>query len=401
MEGKDIVVFGGVDWFNPSKLPIHHLVEKLSKKNRVFYIDNFGTIRDLKTSDFSRVISKLVSILPFKNKPQLKTKSSLNSSLHVVQPMLFPSPRLPSFIGSFNSFLLKRCLKGLKNQYDIQNPIVWTRVPTKVVWQSINVLNPQVLLYQSVDKFPESPMIPASLKDRFRESEYQFNCYADLVFCSAKGLYNEKKQFNKNTLFFPNGVDTDKFIQGATQRFGKKGQKQSIIFVGNIGPWVDISLLAFVSDALAEVEIKLIGPVDPSYDISVLHKKENIRLLGRVAHDDLPGLFAEADVGLIPYKLSDFTNYTFPSKMAEYLASGMPLVTTNLPEVNGFSEMVMVSDSKEDFVRNIQSALIISNKKSTINQCMSDALKLSWDEILHDMETEIERVLDAKACVEQ
>ena len=202
-------------------------------------------------------------------------------------------------------------------------------------------------------------------------------------------------------MFFPNGVDTDKFIQGATQRFGKKGQKQSIIFVGNIGPWVDISLLAFVADALAEVEIKLIGPVDPSYDISILHTKENIRLLGRIAHDDLPDLFAEADVGLIPYKLSDFTNYTFPSKMAEYLAAGMPLVTTNLPEVNDFSEMVMVSESKEDFVRNIQSALIISNKKLTINQCMSDALKLSWDEILHDMETQIERVLDLKKCVEK
>ena len=49
----DIVFTSGIEWYGQNHMPCHHLVEGLAKQHRVFYINNFGAIRDLDHHDFS------------------------------------------------------------------------------------------------------------------------------------------------------------------------------------------------------------------------------------------------------------------------------------------------------------------------------------------------------------
>lgn len=46
----DIIFFSGIEWHGQNRMPCHHLVERLSKHHRVFYINNFGALRDLNLS---------------------------------------------------------------------------------------------------------------------------------------------------------------------------------------------------------------------------------------------------------------------------------------------------------------------------------------------------------------
>ena len=47
----------------PNRMPCHHLVERLAAKHRVFYINNFGALRDLDWHDMRRCVDKVAGFL--------------------------------------------------------------------------------------------------------------------------------------------------------------------------------------------------------------------------------------------------------------------------------------------------------------------------------------------------
>ena len=59
----------------------------------------------------------------------------------------------------------------------------------------------------------------------------------------------------------------------------------------------------------------------------------NVRLLGRKPFAELPAYLAHTVVALIPFELNDLTRAINPIKLREYLAAGVPVVTTALPEL--------------------------------------------------------------------
>jgi len=62
-------------------------------------------------------------------------------------------------------------------------------------------------------------------------------------------------------------------------------------------------------------------------------------------------------VGLIPFKLNELTVAVNPIKLREYLAAGLPVVATPLPEVALYKELVAIADGAEAFAAAIESVL--------------------------------------------
>jgi uncharacterized SAM-binding protein YcdF (DUF218 family) len=64
---------------------------------------------------------------------------------------------------------------------------------------------------------------------------------------------------------------------------------------------------------------------------------------------------------MIPYRLSDYTAHVYPTKLNEYLAMGIPVVATDLPEIrrfNGqFGDLVAVADTPQAFASALRQAL--------------------------------------------
>ena len=61
----------------------------------------------------------------------------------------------------------------------------------------------------------------------------------------------------------------------------------------------------------------------------------NMRFLGLKAQAALPAYLAHADVALIPFVVSRLTQAVSPLKVFEYLAMGVPVVSTPLVELRG------------------------------------------------------------------
>ncbi len=74
--GPDIIFFAGIDWAGGNKMPCHHVAERLANRHRVFYIDNFGGIRDLTWSDCGRALRKIRSVVSQKEHREHKEDTS-------------------------------------------------------------------------------------------------------------------------------------------------------------------------------------------------------------------------------------------------------------------------------------------------------------------------------------
>jgi glycosyltransferase involved in cell wall biosynthesis len=82
-----------------------------------------------------------------------------------------------------------------------------------------------------------------------------------------------------------------------------------------------------------------------------------VRLLGRRPYEQLPRYCKAFSVGVMPFVLNELTSNVNPIKMREYLSAGLPVVSTDLPEVRGYSDSVRVAHSPEDFIAACEEAI--------------------------------------------
>ena len=393
MTSKDIVFFGGIDSIDKRKLPVHHVVERLAVKNRVFYVDNFGGLRPLNIKDLPRAIRKLRNGL---RRPRGRTLHSkeFESTFEVYQPLTVPLPRLGGPINRLNIALLRRGLRRLYAHYRIHSPVIWTRVPTEVVWHGISGLPRSLLVYQSVDQISSSPMVAEYVRPRLKRYEQLFSRAADIVFASAMGLYQEKKRINPRTFFFPNGVDPELFRRAHRKVERLEMTKRPIIgYMGSLGPWVDFELVRKAALEMPDWSYVLLGPVNPGVDLRNLDELPNVHLLDSIEHAEIPDYLNYFDCALIPYLINDFTAYTFPSKLAEYLVAGLPIVSTPLPEMEPYVHVVSIIRNHHEMNNAIRRHLSNSHKELASQRRVDVGRTLSWDSIVSRMDEEIERSL--------
>jgi glycosyltransferase involved in cell wall biosynthesis len=58
-----------------------------------------------------------------------------------------------------------------------------------------------------------------------------------------------------------------------------------------------------------------------------------VHFLGQKPYSELPAYCKAFDVALMPFKLNELTLNANPLKVREYLAAGLPVVSTPIPEV--------------------------------------------------------------------
>ena len=79
---------------------------------------------------------------------------------------------------------------------------------------------------------------------------------------------------------------------------------------------------------------------------------------GEVPSTELPRHLERMGVGLTPYSDTEFNRASFPLKILEYLANGLPVVSTDLPAVRWLNtDLIEVGTDPEDFARRVRKVL--------------------------------------------
>jgi glycosyltransferase involved in cell wall biosynthesis len=128
----------------------------------------------------------------------------------------------------------------------------------------------------------------------------------------------------------------------------RPAETPAVGYVGALDHWFDTAAVAAIAGAHPEWRVVLAGRVEHP-PILELRRFANVSFLGEVPRSDLPELFATWRAAMIPFLLNDLTLAANPIKLYEYFAAGLPVVSTRLPEVELYRELVYLADGADEF----------------------------------------------------
>jgi glycosyltransferase involved in cell wall biosynthesis len=126
---------------------------------------------------------------------------------------------------------------------------------------------------------------------------------------------------------------------------------------------VDVELIRHVADAYSGGTVVLVG--NSTADLKPLEGARNIRVLGRKPYADLPRYAKAFDVALMPFRVNELTLAANPLKVREYLAAGLPVVSTAIPEVERLG-VCRIGKDADGVVREIASAIAAGSGPSEV-----------------------------------
>jgi len=180
----------------------------------------------------------------------------------------------------------------------------------------------------------------------------------DLVVATARRLYDSITQRRKEgVLYIPNGVNYDHFARppGPPPPEYAMIPEPRVVFTGSLEGWFDDELLEEVARQRPDISFVVIGPA--RIPMRGLRRLRNVHILGRRSYDDLPAYLAHAQVGIIPYRVSEPTNAVNPLKLYEYLAAGLPVVATAWDELEHMQPPALLARGAADFGAALDSVL--------------------------------------------
>lgn len=204
------------------------------------------------------------------------------------------------------------------------------------------------------------------------------------------------------TIVLPNGVDTDRFrptpesdggtevtdatadvsnVEGShvsTRESGDSSRRDAsradpsadrpvIVYTGNLGAAQDLEscIRAMTHLSTDDAVLRLVGSGDLESKLRALTDKldiqDRVEFVGAVDREEIPNILATATIGIAPLMDSEELAYAMPTKVYEYLACGLPTVTTGRGEL-------------EQFIRASGGGMHVENDPAAIAQAFDDLL---------------------------
>ena len=378
LRGRDILCFSH-DWTG-DPLSKTHLMRVLSKDNRILWINAIANRMPTASSkDFSRIFKKL--------KGFTEPVKEVEKNIFVLNPLAIPAYGNEA-VRRFNQKFLLRQVKKAMRKLNFEKPVNMVFNPAAGLLAG--KLGEEKLVYYCVDEYTAFTGAATGLK----EIEEELFRRSDLVVVSAEKLFESKKKFNANTHIIRHGTDWVHFRKALSDETEipaeiKKLPKPIIGFHGLLADWVDFELIKKTAGHFENGSVVLIGKiaVDAEQKIKILDGIENIHFLGRKPYSELPAFCKGFDVALNPFAINELTLAANPLKVREYLAAGLQVVSTDIPEVR-ILEHCLIGESHSDFISKIEYALANPKPREEI----SDSIKNeSWEAKIDEL-----RVIMAK-----
>jgi glycosyltransferase involved in cell wall biosynthesis len=346
LRGRDLVVFSN-DW-DGDPLSKTHIMRILARDNRVLWVNSIGyRAPKANAHDAKRIWKKLTTFT--------QGIREVEPNLFVLSPLAIPAYGSEA-IRATNRELLKLQVKRAMKKLKFERPVGWSFLPTSAPVSG--TLGEDFLVYHCVDEF-------SAFSDtngrHIAELEQVLMKKADMIITSAERLRANKVKENPNTVLVLHGTDFRHFVKACDPATTIPADianlpKPIMGFFGLVADWVDQDALIACAKAHPEGSVVIVGKVAPDVDDSKLKAVPNIHLLGRKKYDELPSYCKAFDVSLMPFVINELTLNANPLKVREYLAAGLPCVSTDLPEVRKVGLCKIASDT-EDFVRKVDECL--------------------------------------------
>lgn len=377
--GQNIVCFAN-DW-DADPTSKHQVMKVLARGNRVLWVNSIGLRRPGATAhDAARIANKVRQFC--------RGPVAITENLMVLTPLAIPFHGLPG-VGAVNTSLVSRTVRRQARKLGMDRFQLWTFLPTTA--PLIEPLKPEKVVYYCVDEWSAFSFLDATL---MRNLEARLIAQSDLVLVSAEALYASKRPLHPRTYLIPHGVDSEHFARArhATTAVARelRNLPQPIIgFWGLIHEWIDLEVIRHAARCHPEWSFVLVGKAAGA--CRGLQGLPNVHLAGPRPYAALPGFARGFTAAMLPFKVNRLTENVNPIKLREYLAAGLPVVSTDLPEVRRYADVVRIGATPQEFVHALEAA-VRDTSDAASRRRLEAVCKETWQARVEHISTLVESV---------
>lgn len=378
--GPGVVSFAGLDWWYHNQAHADfQLALRLSKHRRVLVVNSIGTripAPGRSTQPVARIRRKLAAVARLVRRPRADLPD-----FYVYSPLTVPAYGSP-WGRRLNAILLRTQLRLVTRWLRLVEPAVLVTPPT--AWDVIATLPRSRLVFNRSDKHSAWAEVDQAHMEQLEERLLRT---ADAVLYVAHALMaDDAPLVGDRAVFLDHGVDLQAF-----QSPGAEPADLAVIgrprlgYLGALRDYtIDIDLLERLAVEIPSAQLVLVG--GSTMDLTRLLALPNVHWLGQRPMDAVPAYCAGFDVALMPWLDNEWIRACNPIKMKEYLALGLPTVSTDFPEVHRYEGLIDIATDGDDFVRLVRaaSASAQGGARASIRAANSDRRRAavahdSWD----------------------
>ncbi len=385
--GQDFLVLSTQDW---DALPTrkHRFARRFAQNgNRVLYVEQqmhwAGWLVDIR-NQFSRVWRWLQG--PRQVEPNVWV---------FTLPIVLPFFQMAEPINWINNIFLLPVLRAQLKRLGFKNPVLWTYTPHSADF--VSKLDERAAVYECVDDFTSSkglihPKVIGRMERRLIEA-------VDLLIVTAQALYDSKRAGAAHAILVPNGVEAEHFGRAADPSLPVAPALADIShplvgYLGSLNYWIDTELLARIAKEHPDWIVVLVGPHDLLANLAPFEGLDNVIMTGRVAYQDVPAYVKAFDVCLNPYILDGVAEHCSPLKLYEYVATGKPVVSVDMPEAKIFEDCILIANDADEFVALVEQALQSDDGQADLRRSM--AQQHTWQKRFEAVSAALTGVLNEK-----
>jgi glycosyltransferase involved in cell wall biosynthesis len=363
LRGRDMLCFSH-DW-SGDPLSKTHLMRLMARDNRVLWVNSIGyRTPTASRADLSRAFWKLAAAA--------SPLREVEPNIFTLNPLAIPAYGNPS-VRAFNRAFLRWQVKRAMRRLRFKRAINWVFNPAASV--IAGELGEETVIYYCVDEYTAFTGVDSNA---LAEMERRLMRRSDLVIVSSDQLYQSKAPFNPRTALIRHGVDHAHFrraldAETVVPEEIARLSRPVIGFFGLIADWVDVELMASVAERFSTGSLVALGKA--TTDTSPLERLPNVHLLGRKPYGALPAYCKGFDVALMPFRVNELTLNANPLKAREYLAAGLQVVSTAIPEVEAIGGCRIGAD-RESFLFELGQALLDPGPSAERSEAMRGE---SWE----------------------
>jgi glycosyltransferase involved in cell wall biosynthesis len=217
----------------------------------------------------------------------------------------------------------------------------------------------------------------------------------DQVIVTTPALFESKRPSARRIETVPNGVDVEHFAKALQPETvvppALRALPRPVIgFIGGVQYWVDFDLIAHAARTHPDWSFAFVGPVEPLARVDKVRGMSNVHFLGRQPYANVPEFVAGFDVCINPYVLDGVAENVDPLKLYDYLASGKPTVSVDIPAARRFADVIRLTKTSDEFTRAIEAALADPGDAASRQRA---AAVHSWEARFQRVQAVVERLI--------
>ncbi|WP_461049444.1 glycosyltransferase [Spirosoma arcticum] len=398
MHNQDFIIcVSHTSWDGGYQKAVVQLMTELASRHQVLFVDYQYTVKDLVLGVLGRADIPVGAVLRLKN-PLVKKTLAHGGELHVwVPPMALVVNWMPDawhdyFMKWNTAWLLKSLRKAVSQvDADAKRPLIINSF--NPVWglSMLGQLNERGTIYYCYDEITAEKWIAR----HGGRCERDYLPKVDAVVTTSETLQAVKGQLQPNAFCVKNGANYALFNQARQLALTADREQKIVGYLGTADNRLDLNLIEYCLKNLPDTLFQFIGRVTDPAVTNRLAPYANVEFVKPVPPDELPPLLARLRAGIIPFECNEHTYTIYPLKINEYLAAGIPVISTRFSILTDFDGLIELTNDPAQFVAGIRAASTAVSP-DRIEQFTRTAETNSWVRRALEFEEVIQQVLQSK-----